>query len=69
MARIIHEACCGYCVQAGNAQLLGDVILSMSRDGARVRKMGRCDRKFTVAHVSKKRAVNKYIETIEIFVE
>lgn len=69
MDRTIRNACCGYCVEAGDAAALSEVILNLSKDRARIEKIGKNARKYAIDHVSKDKAVKKYIEAIEQVVD
>lgn len=65
MERTIKTARCGYCVEAGNAEMLADKIKELSEDTDRRKIMGINARKYAEENVSKDKAVKKYIEIIE----
>lgn len=65
MEKIITDAKCGYCVQAGNAEKLAETILNMKIDTENVKIMGINARIYAIENVSKNKAVQKYIEIIE----
>lgn len=65
MERTIKAAKCGYCIEAGNAEMLAEKIRELSKDTDRRKIMGINARKYAEENVSKDKAVKKYIEIIE----
>lgn len=65
MERIINEAECGCCIQAGDVKALADEIYKLSCSPTIVKCMGCNARKYAEEHVTKGIAVKKYIDTIE----
>ena len=65
MNRTIQEAECGFCGEAGNAEVLSGYILRIYQDEALKKKLGQNGRKYVEANVSKTKAVNKYLNVIE----
>ena len=65
MERIINEAECGLCVEAENAVALSNAILKCYNAPATVSEWGKNARKYAEINLSKKTAVDQYINSIE----
>lgn len=65
MERTIAEADCGYCLEAGNAEKLAEMIKHLYDNHDNVEEFGRNARKYAEEKVSKEKAVRQYIEIIE----
>ena len=65
MEKIIKEADCGYCVEAGNATALAGKIAEMSEDIENIKRMGQNARKYAEEQAAKEQAVAEYIKIIE----
>lgn len=65
MEKTICEADCGVCVSAGDAEKLAESIEKLFGDRDRVKTLGHNAREYAVKNVSKKQAVDRYIDIIE----
>ena len=65
MERTIHEANCGFCVEAGNARKLADAILELYYNSEQSVKMGMNARNYAEEYTCKEICVRQYIEEIE----
>ena len=65
MERTIKEAGCGFCVEAGNENVLSECIIQLYQDGELKETFGNNARRFAKTKVSKTEAVNMYLKTIE----
>lgn len=65
MERVIQEANCGFCVEAGNAEKLADAIFALYCDLNQKNTMGLNARNYAVQHACKAVCVGRYIEEIE----
>lgn len=63
--KVIKEAECGICIEAGKIQELADAIVDLSLDKDALKKYGINARKYAEEYVSKEKAVDKYIDIIE----
>ncbi len=65
MDKILREADCGFCVEAGNAEKLADAIVELSHNPQRVKQMGENARKYAAKYIAKEQSVGEYIKIIE----
>ena len=64
MEKIIREADCGYCIEAGNVQKLVTAIRIFYNDPQNLKRMGQNARLYCEKCVSKDNAIQKYIAVI-----
>lgn len=65
MEKVIKDAKCGFCINAGDAEMLAMRIMELYMNPQEVVMMGLNARKYVIEHASSKLAVQKYIEIIE----
>ena len=63
--KTLREADCGYCVEAGNAEILAEAIKELAVAPEKVKRLGANARKYAEEKVSKEKAVAQYIKIIE----
>ena len=63
--KTLRRAQCGYCVEAGSAEKLADMIRELFVSPKKTKELGHNARKYAVETVSKSKAVGQYIKIIE----
>lgn len=63
--KTLRGAQCGYCVEAGSAEKLADMINELYASPKKTEELGHNARKYAVETVSKSKAVGQYIKIIE----
>ena len=63
--KTLRGAQCGYCVEAGSAEKLADMIIESYANPKKTEELGHNARKYAVETVSKSKAVGQYVKIIE----
>ena len=65
MDKVIREAACGLCAEAGNAEILAETVLNLKNHPEQVKQMGDQARKYAEKHVAREQAVQQYVRVIQ----